>query len=241
MTKTDQSNKHKTFNHKNIYPTKADQAKKQNMFNQKNTSPLKTYFGFIIYFIVFIMCVPYLLYKYSYFHVLTGYMPNVDLVANILTWHGGPDNIWANLYNPHNRPSPTLSSYICKTLINYIALLGLTFLIAQEATRMKSIHKGWSIGIVTILMTYLLPSDIISLLMDKLAIFLIKAHIPMNFNMMITLLFGTILTVSIILLESKIIHKYIRNLDSLAEILLKFPKKLPGYSAKWFQRGVLYI
>lgn len=206
--------------------TKTDKLNKKNPVNNK-TTPFKTFLGFIIFFIVFVMGVPYLLYKYSYFTILTGYMPNVDLVANILTWNGGPGNIWTNLYNPHNRPSSTLESYICKTLINYIALLGVTFLVAQAAIKMKSIHKGWSISIVTLLMTYLLPSDIISLLMDEISIFLIKCSIPMNFNTMITMLSGTILTVCIILLESKIIHKYIGNLDSVAEILLKFPKKLP--------------
>ena len=207
---------------------KTDQPNKHNMFNEKKTSPFKTYLGFVIFFILFVICIPYLLYKFSYFTILTGYMPNVDLVANILTWHGGPDNIWTNLYNPHNRPSAGLPSYVCKTLINYIALLGVTFLVAQAAIKMKSIHKGWSISIVTLLMTYLLPSDIISQLMDELSVFLINHDMRLDINRMMTMLFGIILTVCIILLESKIIHKYIGNLDSVAEIVLKFPKKIPA-------------
>ena len=67
--------------------------------NQTQIKNIKTSItGFIIYTIIFIIIIPYYLYRSNNFTILEAYMPNLDLIANILTWHGGPWGIWKFLY-----------------------------------------------------------------------------------------------------------------------------------------------
>ena len=56
-----------------------------------------------------------------------------------------------------------------KTFINYISLLGITFLIARRAVRHRSIVKGFSVGLVMVLLTYLLPNDIMSWIQSQIS------------------------------------------------------------------------
>ena len=55
---------------------------------------IKDVIGFILFFIIFIIAVPIILFKYKLFNVIEVYLPNVDLIANLLTWVGGPYDIW---------------------------------------------------------------------------------------------------------------------------------------------------
>ena len=47
-------------------------------------------------------------------------------------------------------------------IINYVALLGLTFVVARRTYRSKSIAHGWSVAFIMIICTYLLPNDYIA-------------------------------------------------------------------------------
>ena len=62
----------------------------------------------------------------------------------------------------------TLYGFLSKSLINYGALLGVTYIIAREATITKSTVEGWSLGLVMLLMTYLLPSNLITYVMSTI-------------------------------------------------------------------------
>ena len=58
---------------------------------------------------------------------------------------------------------------ISTLIINYLSLLGLTYLVARRVNITKSLAKGWGIGFVMILLTYLVPNDIISAVQHKFA------------------------------------------------------------------------
>lgn len=182
----------------------------------------KFFVGFISYVIIFVMFFPYLLYKYQYFNILEAYMPNLDLIANILTWKGGPYDIWKYLY-PNE--VVTFYGYTSQTLINYLSLLGVTFLVSKETKRTNSIHKGWSIALIMLLMTYLLPGRAVSWAMDN-----IYEIIKKNSNkhpsaiLSLTTLLGALITILIILSESILLHSYKKNLGNIANYILKIPK-----------------
>ncbi len=117
--------------------------------------------GFLIYLIIFVICIPSFLYYKKYYELLEVYMPNFDLLATAISYNSGPgqSRIFEDLYNAH---SENILGFISTTFINYISLLGITFLIARRAVKYNSIAKGFSVGLVMILFTYLLPNDIMS-------------------------------------------------------------------------------
>ena len=92
--------------------------------------------------------------------------------------------------------------------INYIALLGVTFIIAEEAAN-KNFYSGWSFGFVMLITTYLLPSPYTSYLMDKCY--------DRYKNLNITLMVGVTITFLIIYGESLIL----KNLKIILSHLVK--------------------
>ena len=93
--------------------------------------------GLCLFYIIFVILIPFLLYKKEYYIFLEAYLPNVELIANLLTWIGGPMNIWSNLYSGGN----DITNKVSQIMINYTALLGLTFIVAREAVKTKSIAE----------------------------------------------------------------------------------------------------
>ena len=150
-------------------------------------------------------------------------MPNLDLIANILTWHGGPFNIWKYLY-PNE--VVTMYGFTSQTLINYLSLLGVTFLVARETKKTNSIHKGWSIAFIMLLMTYLLPGKLVSWTMENIYDLLNKyKHNKYGIEIYsLTTIIGALITISIIIVESMILHSYKKNLRKFADNILKIPK-----------------
>ena len=124
--------------------------------------------GFLIYLIIFVICIPALLYYKKYYELLEVYMPNFDLLATAISYNAGPgqSRIFGDLYNAH---SENILGFISTTFINYISLLGVSFLIARRAVKYNSIAKGFSVGLVMILFTYLLPNDIMSWLQGSIS------------------------------------------------------------------------
>ena len=160
----------------------------------------KQILGYIIFFLVFVVYIPLLIYKYKKFTLLEGYLPNVDLIASSLSWHGGPFGIWKFLY-----PINVTNSYgfISEASVNYMALLSLTFLVARESVKHNNIIKGWSMGFVMILMTYLLPSNLVIIpLMDTF-----HSYLPIN-NLFIVHIFGLLVAAAVIYLETLVLRIY---------------------------------
>ena len=54
--------------------------------------------------------------------------PNLDIIATIIGYHGGPVNsfIWTHLYNPSDT---TITGYVTSNFINLLALIGVIFVI----------------------------------------------------------------------------------------------------------------
>lgn len=194
-------------------------------------SPTNIILALIVYIICFAIIIPYFLLKYNYYDFLESYLPNLDLVANLLSFHGSLflNKFFLELYSP-----TPLNKYgfISKNIINYLALLGLTFIIARETKLSGSIAQGWSLGFVMLIMTYLFPGQIISGIMsyiyDKLYLkykdFIINKPYNLYKIYLSTLLIGIILTVGIILLEKKVIKYFRKNLINIAEYIINIPK-----------------
>ena len=173
----------------------------------------KYIFGTFIYIIIFVILIPILLIKHDYLELLTAYFPNIDMIATILGYNGGPnlfnmENMWLYLYNPSNF---TIFGFISTNIMNYFALLGATLLISYTSYKSKSWKKGWSMGFIMLFLTYLAPGNLIVILQDILGNFL-KSNfnvIPQsNLLYLLVVLFGLMIATSIILLESTVIKHF---------------------------------
>ena len=156
--------------------------------------------------------------------ILEAYMPNVDLIAIVISWHGGPLKLWDHLYPP----SPlTIYGFYSQTIINYMALLGLTYIITRETQRTGSMARGWSMAFIMLLMTYLLPGQFISWIMDKTND-LISNYFKFNFisSNSIVVIMGFFLVTIIIASEAHILHNFKKNLEHMAKKIINIPKLL---------------
>jgi len=175
-------------------------------FNDKNL--YKYTFGVIFYVVIFVVFIPYLmLHNNVSDEIFLAYVPNVDMLATVVGYEGGPfSNIWRYLYNPSNL---TLFGFFSTTLMNYFALLGATFMVAWQTHKHKSWKRGWSAAFIFLLVTYLLPGNLIVILQNRMAEYLKGSwNIGSNESLLryaLVVGFGLILSVSIILIESVII------------------------------------
>lgn len=188
-------------------------------------STMKSFLGFGIYVVIFVIVVPYYLFKRKYYTVLEAYLPNLDLIANIVSFQGGPfgDNLFRDLYSS---TITSLNSYLQTTLINYLALLGVTYIIARETHLTKSISSGWSIGFVMLLITYLLPSHFITELMNQIYNKTNVSNKNNMFSYFVSIIIGIIVTIGVICCEKQIILYSRTHLNKLAKQLIQIPKLL---------------
>jgi len=174
----------------------------------------------LIFFITAFLFVAILLYKNKHYAILEGYLPNIDLMATAASWQGGPRNSLKRLY----LMSPvTAYDDASQVLINYLALLGLTYIITRESKETRSTAKGWSMGFVMLLMTYLLPSKFIII---PIMSYVNDLNIFHRFNKVIISGVGFITTFVIIYVETLILKYFKDHLYKAGKAILRIPKLL---------------
>ena len=164
--------------------------------------------GLIIYVIIFVVLVPYFMLRNNVSdEIFMAYIPNVDILATVLGYEGGPfSDIWRYLYNPSNM---TLFGFFSTSIMNYFALLGATFMVAWQTHKHKSWKRGWSAAFIFLIVTYLLPGNIIVILQNRFGNYLNTYFDISDDNKLLQYIigvaFGLIIAISIILAESMII------------------------------------
>ena len=226
-------NKHTSHHSSYQFVSEEKQADSDDKYNFRRTvlsfdkgpkEKLPYIVGTIIYFIIFIFLIPAYLIKHEMFTLLTAYFPNVDMLATILGYDGGPtlffaDNMWRYLYNPSNF---TLTGFISTTLINYSALIGMTFIVAYTTYKTKSWKHGWALAFIMAMMTYLAPGNIIVILQNKLGVRLTNEHVIARESMahyLVVVGVGMLIASAIILSESLLIKHIHRWLMKLMELI----------------------
>ena len=190
---------------------------------------IKDIMGFFLFFLVFIIMVPIMLFKSKLFTILEVYLPNVDLIANLLTWIGGPYGIWNQLYTSNPSPSLEIGSlsfmnFTTEILINYIALLGLTFIVAREAVLQKNIFEGWSFAFIMVIITYLLPVPLVNMIMHKTNDTFKKMNWSENKSKLSSGFIGLAITFFFLFIEALIIKNYRKNVVNISKYIYKTPK-----------------
>jgi len=131
----------------------------------------KQIIGILFFFVIFVITIPSLLYKFHFHEILEVYMPNFDLLATAISFKDEAfgDIHFQELYGEKNK---NFLGWFSTLFINYLSLLGLTYLVARRVYITKSLTKGWAIGFVMLLLTYLVPNVFITFFQNKASNFI---------------------------------------------------------------------
>ena len=190
---------------------------------------IRTLIGFVIFIAIFILLVPYLLNTWGMHALLEVYMPNFDLLATAISYDGGPEDtrIFQDLYNPKSR---TMIGYVSKLVINYLSLASVAYIVARRTKLTNSVIIGWGIGLVMILLTYLVPNDIISYIQFQISKYLYDEFgwdsNESNLKYYFITLIGIAMASVFILFEKALIAGHEKWLDPIIKELVKIQKGL---------------
>ena len=166
---------------------------------------LGIYFDLIIYTVIFIILIPTILYKFKYFTILEAYMPNLDLIAAILTFNNLSFN---KLYIPK---ITSIHENISQLYVNYFALLGVAYIVIKRALSKKNIHYGLSVACIMLFLTFISPNIYLARSMR---------YIESISSNAIATIFGIILVICVIIFEKNIIAHFHEPLSKIIKSLL---------------------
>tara|TARA_Y100000741_G_C18090911_1_gene492725 strand:+ start:183 stop:731 length:549 start_codon:yes stop_codon:yes gene_type:complete len=123
--------------------------------------------GLLLFILIFAIIIPGILYKLKLYSILAVYYPNLDIIATILSYNAGfKDTIFSNLYNTQckfNTEKDNVYS-ASEVIINYLSLMGL-FISILTLSRGDAYEDIGHLSVM-LLVTYLLPNQIIEIIMD---------------------------------------------------------------------------
>ena len=174
-----------------------------------------------IYIFVFGIVIPTFIFRMGYVTFLEGYMPNLDLIACALGYSGGPYGVFKHIYNPSTE---TGVGTISAQILNYVALIGATFLISYYTLKTKSIFHGWGRGFIMIPATYLAPSYFVSYFSYRFGEML-HPYFPIGtINNWITTVIASLALVMLIVIAEG--HAIELGLSSIVSILKTISRKI---------------
>ena len=190
--------------------------------------------GTMIYLLIFGIFLPYYFMRKGWIELIEVWITNLDLLATCLGFRNGLFNtkLFSYLYRLDNEGGPV--AYWSTLVINYAALLGVCMVVAHRVYRTKSITHGWCVAMVMLIVTYLVPNEIIKSVIEKTSLkledYFIKKGVKFTerINRLLTIipiLVGIAVALGFIMIEKFILRTQIDNLDRLAKFILK-PLKL---------------
>ena len=190
-------------------------------FNSDEIKYMVSLFGYIL---VAGIIITIFLVKNKQFTILEGYMPNLDLIACALGYSEGPYGLFKHLYNP---ATSSIIGILSAQVLNYVALLGVTFIISYYTLKTKSIIHGWGRAFIMLLATYLVPGYFIAyfsyMFGDR-----IKSYFPIGSlaNWFTTAVAGLLVVFLIILSEGLMIDILSPQISS---VLMAISRKIPQF------------
>lgn len=166
-------------------------------------SDTKDIYGFLLYITIFLMIIPYSLYKAAPIFIMY-YMANVDIIANILTTIKHP-NIFGSLYlsDPNS-----IIQYISVIGINYVALISLFYVVIRLHEKIKT-TKAIAVASVMTLVTFLLPTYILPLFIERIEGWLATKNLGETIRVVIAYIIGLAAGLAFIFVEKEIIENFI--------------------------------
>ena len=193
-----------------------------------DTLTMKNIYGSLVFYLVFIIIIPFLIYKSGNHELLVPYLPNIDLIATVVSFLHGPYGALEFLYLDE-RP---FIGFMSKNIINYVVLMSLFFTILRESVVHKRVSLGLSKVCIILLTTYLLPNRYIIEWMHRFYDYIGGVE-PSNKDLMhglvnidniswfITVGVGLMISVGIIGFEGLLIDNYSKGIAVFMENIIK--------------------
>lgn len=189
---------------------------------------MKNIYGCLAYYLAFIIVIPYLIFKSGNLEILEVYIPNIDLIATVLSFFNGPYGALEFLYLD-DRP---LLGFISNNIINYVVLISLFYIILNQTLKHNKISYGLSRVSIILITTYLLPNRFITEIMHRFYDYiggkeptskeLMSGLVNIdNIRWVMTIGLGLMISSSIIGLESFLIKLYSRKIAVFMENIFK--------------------
>lgn len=142
-----------------------------NKINNKNdndnyyTNKKVEYFAIALWYIIFLVIVPFFIKTFENFDSLRFYYPVIDLIANSFSASGGREGVFNDLYNlsPYNA-----ISFLSTNFINLLALMGVSWNGIVHAFEHKSLWAGVNVTLFMYIITYLIPTQMIPYFIHKI-------------------------------------------------------------------------
>jgi len=181
------------------------------------------YLGLIFFIVVFVICIPYIMYKRKMYELLTMYFPNLDLIATCLNFQGGPFelNIFKYLYSVDE---PTIG-YLSLNLIGLFSMMGVLAVLFKRTEYL--IRKGcdnimskiMSIGMIMLIVTFFFPNRYIRVFNEYVYNIIKNRFVNMSKNTLWFMTFFSGLLLSFIIIKTEVfLNESIIN-DKLTNIL----------------------
>lgn len=196
--------------------------------NKEKLSPKENFkytIGLIIFLFIFVLIIPYILYRFNLITILLVYFLNIDLVATMVGSIESPiHDYFRYLYSD----STPFIGYLSQTIISLI-VLGAVFLIVAGRTKFSNLGVALIRYLFTILITFLAPNRFISQIMHNTYIFLKDKQLFNNLAPYLATIPAFLLIYLIILFEAfcleyfskplgNYFNKYIMNLSFIDHI-----------------------
>ena len=182
--------------------------------------------GFFVYFILFVIIIPFFIFRHGSTEVLLVYFANIDNIATVLSFKNGPFDLGMFRYlYLDNRP---LLGFINQNIINYIVLIAISYIITTRAVKSGNIHNGVATISIILLITYLFPSRIISTLMYAFYNTFTR-DLDISHRMTVryvTYLFGFIVALILIMFEAFLVKNFSKHISGFLETMLSKILKL---------------
>jgi hypothetical protein len=179
----------------------------------------------IIWYLIFIIAIPFSLRHFKGLDSLRFYFPLVDLIANICSSTGARTHyVFKNLYDvsPSNA-----TSFISTNFINLIALLGVSWNGMHYAFKTGRAWIGIKVSLIMYMMTYLIPTQGIGWAVDRFQSWFGSTFYKyptdkdnmdgkdyIKHNRFVDYGGGIIFVLLMLFLESVLIHLYLTIVDS---------------------------
>ena len=171
--------------------------------------------GLISYVIIFLIFIPYLLFRLKFNELLKLYFLNTDQIATVLSFDKG---IFRNIFKYLYTDTTPLIGFISQTIINWSVLMGLFFLVVTELKNKAPAYVLSRVGII-LLVTYFTPSRYIIKFQHEAYNYLknlnnlkfINENILGNF----VIFLGLILVVLIISFEALLLFMFSKSIEKL--------------------------
>ena len=165
------------------------------------------YFRLIIFIIIFIITIPTILFKLDGYKFLKAYMPNLDLIATLVTF-----NSFTTIDDVYFTDPGTIHEKISQSIINFSALLGLTFMVIKQSIKSNNIYIGLALCSIMLCMTYLAPSLYLARSMKYIE------NIT-NSNSIGTI-YGLLIVIALIIVEERLINRFQIPISKIFKSLL---------------------